>query len=605
MKTKPSMKLAVFASALVLVLGFGALAQAQTAAIPNVALNRYEPAERGSEWFANESLDFRGDFRPAFGVIGDYGHGGYTLLNPDGTENTVVIQNAMYLHLGVAFVFVERLRLGMHLPLAVAQRGTDKTVGGRVFRAPSQGGIGDLRISADLRLAGEYGDPFTIALGGRVWVPTGDAEQYIGDENVRIGPRLTFAGDIGTFVYSGGIGAVYRANDAPLNGHPHGTEATFSAAIGLRVADKKLVLGPELYGSTVVTESSAIFGARTTPMGMLVSLHYTGGPFLLGFGAGPGLSPTMGTPEFRGLASLDYIAEIEKGPTTVVLTPSDRDGDGVIDSEDACGDIPGVRSADPRTNGCPADRDGDGIIDSEDACPAVAGVKTNDAKTNGCPPDRDNDGVIDSIDACPDIAGMKTEDPKTNGCPPDGDKDGIADKEDACPTVPGVKTDDPKTNGCPADRDKDGIIDTEDACPDQPGPKSSDPKRNGCPLVFIDAGQVRITEQIRFKTNSAEIVGSQNIIDEVAKTLQAHPEIKHLRVQGHTDSVGSAAYNKELSRKRAASVAAALVRAGIPKAFLSSEGFGLEKPIAENTTDEGRAANRRVEFHIEDAGSKK
>ena len=169
----------------------------------------------------------------------------------------------------------------------------------------------------------------------------------------------------------------------------------------------------------------------------------------------------------------------------------------------------------------------------------------------------------------------------------------------------GVKTDDPKTNGCPADRDKDGIIDTEDACPDAAGPKSSDPKRNGCPLVFIDKGQVRITEQIRFKTNSAEIVGSQNIIDEVAKTLKDHPEIQHLRVQGHTDNVGKAVYNKELSRKRAASVVAALVRAGIPKTLLSSEGFGLEKPIEDNGTEEGRAANRRVEFHIEEAASRK
>ena len=604
MKMKTSNQRGVFALAFALVLAFSVLAHGQ-AAIPDVALNRYEPAERGSEWFANESLDFRGDFRPAFGAIGDYGHAPYTLLNPDGTENTVVIQNAMYLHLGVAFVFVQRLRLGLHLPVAVAQDGTDKTVGSRVFRAPSRGGVGDLRIAADLRLAGEYGDPFTVALGGRLWVPTSVDSQYIGDNKVRIGPRLTFAGDIGTFVYSGGIGAVWRADDTPLNGHPNGTEATFSAAIGLRVADRKLILGPELYGSTVVSEGDAVFGAYTTPMGMVVSLHYTAGPMLLGIGAGPGLSKTIGTPVFRGLISVDYIPEIEKGPTTVVLTPADRDGDGIIDSDDACIDIPGIRSIDPRTNGCPADRDADGIIDNDDACPAVAGVKTNDPKTNGCPADRDGDGVTDGVDACPDVAGMKTEDPKTNGCPPDGDKDGVYDKDDACPTVAGVKTEDPKTNGCPPDRDKDGIIDPEDACPDAPGPKSSDPKRNGCPLVYIDKGQVRITEQIKFKTNSAEIVGSQNIIDEVAKTLKAHPEIQHLRVQGHTDNVGKAAYNKELSRKRAASVAAALVRAGIPKAFLSSEGFGLEKPIEDNSTEEGRAANRRVEFHIEEAASKK
>ena len=572
MKAKTLNQGGICAGALAVVLCFSAMALGQTAAIPDVALNRYEPAERGSEWFANESLDFRGDFRPAFGAIGDYGHAPYTILNPDGTKNAVVIENAMYLHLGMAFVVIERLRVGLHLPIAVAQNGTSRTIDSRVFTAPSRGGLGDLRINTDLRLAGAYGGPFTVALGGRLWVPTSADSQYIGDNKVRIGPRVTFAGDIGTFVYAGSIGAVYRADDTPLNRHPNGTEATFSAAIGLRVANRKLVLGPELYGSTVVTKSDTVFGARTTPMGMLVSLHYTAGPLLLGLGAGPGLSSTIGTPEFRGLASLDYIPEIEKAPATALIA-ADRDGDGVMDSDDACGDIPGVRTVDPRVNGCPADRDGDGMIDNEDACPAMAGVRTND--------------------------------PTTNGCPADGDKDGITDGVDACPEVAGTKTDDPKTNGCPADRDKDGILDPEDACPDAPGPKSSDPKRNGCPLVFIDKGQVRITEQIRFKTKSAEIEAGQNIIDEVAKTLKDHPEIQHLRVQGHTDNVGKAVYNKDLSRKRAASVVAALVRAGVPKTSLSSEGFGLEKPIEDNGTEEGRAANRRVEFHIEEAASKK
>src|SRR5262249_43471155 len=57
----------------------------------------------------------------------------------------------------------------------------------------------------------------------------------------------------------------------------------------------------------------------------------------------------------------------------------------------------------------------------EDACPDVPGVKTDDPKTNGCPPpppDRDGDGVLDKDDACPDVPGVATNDPKTNGCPP-------------------------------------------------------------------------------------------------------------------------------------------------------------------------------------------
>ena len=577
MKTKIARKSGLVVGALAATVGWSALSYAQTAAIPNMALNRYEPSERGSEWFVNESLDFRGSFRPAFGVTGDYAHAPYVLLNKDGSENTLVIENTTYVHLGAAFVLFERLRIGLNLPIAVAQNGTDKTVGDRLFVAPTKGGIGDLRIAADVRLIGEYGDAFTLAFGGRVWVPTGDATQYIGDGKARLGPRVTIAGDIGNFVYAGGLGFVYRPNDDAFNGHPTGSEATFNAAIGVRLADKKLVLGPELFGTTVVSERP-VFAKHGTPLALVLGGHYTAGSFRFGLGVSPGLTHTAGTPEYRGLLSLDYIPEIEPPPPPPVVV--------VVEPP-------------------PTDRDGDGVFDKDDACPAVAGVKTSDPKTNGCPPDRDGDGVPDGVDACPDVAGQKTDDPKTNGCPSDGDADGVYDKDDACPTVAGVKTDDPKTNGCPGDRDKDGIVDAEDACPDVFGPKSSDAKINGCPLVFIAAGQVKITEQIKFKTNSSEIIGSQLIIDEVAKLLKEHPEIKRVGVQGHTDSTGTPEYNKELSRKRAASVVAALVKAGVDKARLSSEGYGLEKPIADNGTDEGRTANRRVEFHIEDEASKK
>lgn len=574
-------------------IGWSASASAQTA--PG-ALNTFEPSERGSDWFANESLDLRGKFRPAIGVVGDYAYKAYILQNPDRTENTAVISSQFYLHVGASVNLFDRLRLGLSLPLALLQDGESKTAAGRRYIAPSNGGVGDLRLAADLRLLGEYGDPFTIALGGRVWLPTGDETQYLGDGQVRVGPRVAVAGDIDNFAYAVQVGTVYRANDTPFNGRATGTELDFSAAAGLRVADKKLLLGPEIFGGTVIASSDTAFRKHSTPLALMLGGHYNAGDFRFGLGAGPGLSSAPGTAQFRTLASIEWMPSIEKPPPP----RPDRDGDGVFDNEDACPDVVGVRTNDPKTNGCPPDRDGDGILDQNDACPDVAGVKTDDPKTNGCPSDRDKDGIADAEDACPDVPGIRTDDPKTNGCPSDKDKDGIIDAEDACPTVPGIKTGDPKTNGCPSDRDKDGIIDTEDACPDAPGPHNDNPKMNGCPFVRIEAGQVKILDQIKFKTNSAEILEGKNIIDAVTTTLKEHPEIKHLRVEGHTDNVGAAVYNKDLSRRRAVSVEKALTKAGVDKRKLSSEGFGLEKPLEENTTADGRAANRRVEFHIED-----
>ncbi len=237
-------------------------------------------------------------------------------------------------------------------------------------------------------------------------------------------------------------------------------------------------------------------------------------------------------------------------------------------------------------------------------------MRTDDPKTNGCPPpkDRDLDGVLDDEDACPDVPGVRTDDPKTNGCPPpkDRDGDGIIDDEDACPDEPGVRTEDPKTNGCPPpkDRDGDGILDVDDACPDVPGPANEDKRKHGCPVARIERGQIVIREQVQFAYNSATILKASDVVlDAVKKILDDHSDIRKVGVHGHTDSKGGDAYNKALSKRRAASVVAWLVKKGIDKKRLVSEGFGEEKPLDTNDTEEGRANNRRVELHILEQGS--
>jgi outer membrane protein OmpA-like peptidoglycan-associated protein len=88
----------------------------------------------------------------------------------------------------------------------------------------------------------------------------------------------------------------------------------------------------------------------------------------------------------------------------VDTTPPDRDGDGVLDPDDACPDTPGL----PELQGCP-DSDGDGVGDNVDKCPEVPGPPENE----GCPNDKDGDGITDDKDDCPDQWGTK----ENNGCP--------------------------------------------------------------------------------------------------------------------------------------------------------------------------------------------
>jgi outer membrane protein OmpA-like peptidoglycan-associated protein len=383
-----------------------------------------------------------------------------------------------------------------------------------------------------------------------------------------------------------------------------GNALTFGAGLGYYVdSARTLQVGPELYGQTTVAQGGTAFGKRSTNAELLAGARWRpgNGDWVVGAGIGPGFGRGAGTPDFRAVASVAWSPEREPPPPA-----ADRDGDGVPDSVDACPDVKGESSSDPKMNGCPPDKDKDGIPDDKDACPDVPGVKTDDPKTNGCPPDKDKDGVPDNLDACPDVPGEKTDDPKTNGCPKDTDGDGIIDSQDACPTVKGEKTEDPKTNGCPPDGDKDGVPDAEDACPKVAGPKTSDPKTNGCPTVHVTEEQIVILQQIQFEFAKAAIrPESYGILNDVVTIMKKHPDIDKIEVGGHTDNQGSAFLNRQLSNDRAKAVVKYLVEHGIEAKRLSARGYGPDKPIADNKTEDGRAKNRRVEFKIVKQGESK
>jgi outer membrane protein OmpA-like peptidoglycan-associated protein len=178
----------------------------------------------------------------------------------------------------------------------------------------------------------------------------------------------------------------------------------------------------------------------------------------------------------------------------------------------------------------------------------------------------------------------------------DRDGDGVPDSEDLCPDEPGPAA----LDGCPDD-DGDGIPNREDKCPNEPGP----PENDGCPLpedqprVVFGSKGILLKDSINFDTGKDTIKSeSFPLLDQVAKYLLAHPELKRVRVEGHTDNVGNAAYNKDLSARRARSVVRYLVSKGVAESRLEPAGFGYEQPIASNATALGRAKNRRVAFTI-------
>ncbi len=562
-------------------------------------INRYNPAERGSNWHSNESLDLRGGFRWAAGLTFDYAGRPLAAYNGDDTLRGSVVSSQSFLHLGGNVVFLDRFRVGLNAPFAITNEGSAVTVGGIPYATPSTRRIGDMRLGVDVRLLGEYGDPLTIAFGTQLFFPTGSQDSYTGDGSVRVQPRVLVAGDAGLFGYSARVGFEYRPTQAGYPLGAAGSELSFGAAAGVKLMERKLTIGPEISGSTVLVDSGA-FKQISTPVEGMLGARYVNG-IDVGIAGGAGLTRGIGSPTARLMVTIG-VASPYKKPIY------DRDKDNIFDDIDACPDMPGIKSEDPKYNGCPdPDRDKDGIMNAVDACPDEPGIKSDDPKYNGCPdPDRDNDGIMNVEDACPEVVGIKSDDPKLNGCPDsDRDKDGIKNEEDACPEVPGIKSDDPKLNGCPdPDRDKDGIKNEEDACPDEAGKPDPDPTKNGCPKAFVKDNQIKITDQVKFVTGSAAIVRgpqSEEVLLAVVKVLSDHADIKKIRIEGHTDNVGGAGYNKALSQSRANSVMTWLVKTGVDKTRITAKGFGLEKPIGDNKTEAGRKENRRVEFHIEPA----
>lgn len=436
----------------------------------SLALDRFDPAERGSEWFVLDTLDLRGRVRPAVGADFDWGDKPLVLYGPGGAQVGSVVSDQVFVHLGATVVLWDRLRLGFNLPIAIAQSGDGATLAGVTYPAPTSPALGDLRLGADVRLVGRYRDPFTLAAGASLYVPTGRDDDYTSDGVLRaVIPHVNAAGELGLFVYAVKLGYELRRSEF-FAGVRLGDDFQFGAAAGARLARGRLVLGPELYGSTVV--QGGAFRTGATPLELLVGLHYQFvDDWRVGVGMGPGIVRGDGAPLFRAVASIEW-------------------------------------------------------------APAYRHVGYG-ARSDG-------------------------------------------------------------------DADNDAIPDWEDACPHTPGRRSRDPRRNGCPpRVRIEARQIKITEQIKFRTDSAEILPeSDGVLYEVRDTLNEHPEIRRVRVEGHTDSTGDPGYNRDLSQRRAEAVSSWLVRHGVDANRLYSLGVGPDRPIDTNATEEGRRNNRRVEFHI-------
>jgi outer membrane protein OmpA-like peptidoglycan-associated protein len=486
--------------------------------------------------------------------------------DPDTEEH--VVEHDLVLHGIVALGLWDRVTLVLGVPVHLMMKGDSELS----VPAPNAdgAGLGDLLFGGRIRIVGD--DDSTAALAAELLArfPTAEAadrdQTYRGDEIGSYEPALIFEIRAGIFDVRARAAARLR-EEVSVGNLELGHEFSYGLGTRLRVA-KALVLHGEFHGSTFLNNA---FAREQSPAEALFGAKLDLSGWVIGAAAGPGLLRGYGSPDVRVVGMFGYAAPKKKSEPV------------------------------------PVDTDHDGLFDPQDKCPREPEDFDNFQDTDGCPdPDNDGDGVLDVTDRCPNEPEDRDSFEDEDGCPdPDNDRDGVLDVNDRCPLEPEDKDGFEDEDGCPdPDNDKDRILDTADRCPDQPEDFDGFEDDDGCPeegegLVKLTCEKIEIKDSVYFDTGKDHIQErSFTLLNQVAAVLQQASQIKRLRVEGHTDDRGKAAYNLDLSQRRAAAVLRYLVERGISEERLVSEGYGKTKPIADNKTAAGRSQNRRVEFVV-------
>jgi outer membrane protein OmpA-like peptidoglycan-associated protein len=506
-----------------------------------IDVQNFKPAFSRSGFFTLESPRVLGHLTPNVGLTFDYAKELLVARDPVTDEilpGGKLVDSRFSAHLTAALGLWERAEVGLRLPVVLYQDGSLEGIGGT--GSPASTALGDLAIGGKVRLLGPsgWGSGFRLAATAALSVPTGSDEDFAGSGTVAFRPGLVAGLDLGPVAAALNVGYLARG-EAKLPGLTLDDEIDAGLAAAVVAAPDLLWVMAEVWGRKGV---SADTGASATPVEADAGLRLAiWGPWLAQAGVGVGLSEGYGTPKLRGILTVAYAPTGEKA----------------------------VGASEPVAASPVADADGDRIPDATDRCPTQAEDFDNFEDTDGCPdPDNDGDGVPDATDKCPfepeDRDGVEDAD----GCPEvDNDNDGIPDAKDACPDRAEDLDEYQDADGCPdPDNDGDGIPDIRDKCPLQPEVFNGNADDDGCPdagpvLVELTKEKLVIKQEVKFQTNRAKV--------------------------------------KPDSFQLLATVRKHLVEVnGVDADRLQAVGYGPDRPVAPNSTKQGRALNRRVEFMI-------
>ena len=428
-----------------------------------------------------------------------------------------------------------RFELGVALPVSHATKPSDLNI-------DDGSGLGELRVAPKLIIMGAKRKAgLGVATVIPLHFPTATDEYEFSTRHFSARPTLAAEFRARRWRVAGNFG--YRwLPTRPESLKPLALDAgaIWSFGVGFKPYPRRFELVVDVFGARFRDAERGRVGPA--PAEVLAGFRVFGHDQLVfSMGAGGGLNDDFSSPEFRVLGGLTWSMDRRPGGGVPYADNfSDQDGDGIKDRADRCPELP---------------EDLDGFHDAD-----------------GCP-DRDNDqdGVADTKDRCPvhpeDIDGFQDAD----GCPdPDNDGDGVGDKEDRCPLHA---------------ENKNGIAD-QDGCPDDD-------------RIVVGPNRIRHLDKIFFETGKSTIQPqSYPILDRIAVAIVRRPNLRLVRIEGHTDAFGGDAFNRKLARARAEAVMDYLVQSGVGADRLEAVGFGKEKIVGDGKSVISARLSRRVEFVI-------
>lgn len=523
----------------------------------------------------------------------------------DGTEVSV-LGNAAQANL-IGAVTYARVRVGLDVPIWLA-------TGGDLANAAGAG-LGDMAVDLKGTILDRNEAPLGLALGGRFSLPTATVDAPVGSDGLGWSLQVIADKELGPVLLAANLGT-QGVPPTQLQGVEWDDQFFYRLGAGYALEeDARYGISADLAGRLAY---GGIGSAGTPLEGLLGGWNRFGDSWVLRAGAGTGLTAGIGAPDFRAVMTFGYEPPLVR----------DSDEDGLLDSEDACKDEPEDMDGWMDTDGCPDPTTQVLVTVQNSKLEAVPDVVTVVGTHAG---DKTGGGDL-TVDLHPGSWPVKVSAPRyapheETITVPEGDTYQVVVTLDPLfGEIQLVVTD---LEGNPIDasaRGGDGTLHDArggsarfemDAGAQTLMVQASGYSPRRAP-VAVEAGQltelvlklaparakvtkekIEILDKVFFDTAKATIKPeSFSLLDDVAALLDANPDIKKIRVEGHTDSRGSARTNLRLSQARADSVKNYLVGKGIAAERLEAVGYGEEKPIDPAATKAAYEQNRRVEFNI-------